>query len=1237
MANQIISSTVCMGTFCKQKPIYLNWVRCVSVLFLMIVVHGLTVATLDAQQNSYLNSIGAPTFSVSSPVESGSVNLANGNLHLEIPLGGAFAQRGRGSFQSVLMYDSALWYVAHGVPSRFWEPSSWGWHFATSADQGGSADTTTFITCSSPTYGNVTTEIDFNNFSWTAPDGTQHLFPILLSAGYNPDPVDCIAGTTRTSADAFATDRTGYHMYATASGSQITSIDVYAPDGTHVFGPSNFATTGSKDPNGNYYSKDSNYNGRLGKGNPIDTLGRSPILMSTGTGTSSNSDYVDVLDSHGDTHRYTVVWETINVNTNFADGITAEYSGTISVLQEIDLPDGTKYQFNYDSGTTSGHYGTLTSMTLPTGGLITYSYTTFADSYGNRYRRISGRTTSGTGITGGTWSYTPQVITTCPGSGTNCQQKVTLTTPGGNDTVYTFNFNGGPWASQIQSYTGSASSGTLLATTSNTFDYGQSCPANVQCNSPGAAYVVKQVDTTTLPIPGGTSLNQSKRLTWDASKNGNVNKLEEWLFYTGSLPTTADRTTNITYLTGSNYASRNIINKPTNVVVTDKNGATVSQIQKAYDGSTLVSATGTPNHDDANFGTGMTYRGNLTQIQGLVSGTTYLTTSTTYDMTGRVQSTTDPKGNQTTYDYTDNFYDDPGDGSTPTAHSVSTTTNAYLKKITSPTVGSGTLTTIFGYYWGTGKSASVTDANGQISYSHFYDLLDRSTSTALPNGEWTRLQFNATGTQIDSFTGTTNTSASTSCTICRHDRSVLDVLSRPISQILVNDPEGSTTTATSYDSSGRASTASNPYRSTSDPTYGLETPSYDGLGRSTQVKHADNDIAYVYYGAAVATGGGTSSRNCPSATYGLGYPVLLVDEVGHKRQTWTNGFGKIIEADEPNSSGTLSVGTCYTYDANSNLIGVSNTTTSQTRSYSYDLLSRVTATTTPESGITNSYYTTTIGGSTLCSGDPSAACLRKDARNITTTYAYDALNRLTSTTYSDTTPAVSYFYDQTSYNGLTIANGKGRRTGMSDGSGQTAWNFDSVGNILTEQRTIKGVTKSISYSYNLDGTISTIAYPGSRVVTYTESNAQRMTDAKDIGNAKNYATSATYAPPGGLSSVLHGYVSGGFAGVTESYTYNNRLQFSLIQATSTAGLALSLTYSYAQSSHNDGDITTQTNGVNSGRTQTYGYDNLRRLLTAQSQAPSGADCWGLSFGNGTTAGDDALNNLLSQSLTKCSG
>jgi RHS repeat-associated protein len=246
------------------------------------------------------------------------------------------------------------------------------------------------------------------------------------------------------------------------------------------------------------------------------------------------------------------------------------------------------------------------------------------------------------------------------------------------------------------------------------------------------------------------------------------------------------------------------------------------------------------------------------------------------------------------------------------------------------------------------------------------------------------------------------------------------------------------------------------------------------------------------------------------------------------------------------------------------------------------------------------------------------------------------MNRITGRSYSDTTHAVTYSYDQTTYNGLTIQNGQGRRTGMSDGSGMTAWSYNEVGNVLTIQKTINGHTNAISYTYNLDGSVATIAYLGSspRTVTYQPGNAQRPLWAKDLTNNIIYTQSATYAPPGELASVVNGVVSGTFNGITETRSYNNRLMITAIQAASSTATALNLAYSYPTG--NNGDISTQTNIVNSNRTQTYTYDNLNRLLTAQAAATSGGDCWGQSFGNGTSTADDPLANLISINQTKCS-
>jgi hypothetical protein len=62
----------------------------------------------------------------------------------------------------------------------------------------------------------------------------------------------------------------------------------------------------------------------------------------------------------------------------------------------------------------------------------------------------------------------------------------------------------------------------------------------------------------------------------------------------------------------------------------------------------------------------------------------------------------------------------------------------------------------------------------------------------------------------------------------------------------------------------------------------------------------------------------------------------------------------------------------------------------------------------------------------------------------------------------------------------------------------------------------------------------------------------------------------------------------------------------------------------------------------SGRTQTYTYDPLNRLLTAQSAATSGADCSGQGFGSYTATSptlplaDDLLNNQMQATSLKCS-
>jgi RHS repeat-associated protein len=117
-------------------------------------------------------------------------------------------------------------------------------------------------------------------------------------------------------------------------------------------------------------------------------------------------------------------------------------------------------------------------------------------------------------------------------------------------------------------------------------------------------------------------------------------------------------------------------------------------------------------------------------------------------------------------------------------------------------------------------------------------------------------------------------------------------------------------------------------------------------------------------------------------------------------------------------------------------------------------------------------------------------------------------------------------------------------------------------------------------------------------------------------------------------------VNGGFGGITETGSYNNRLQRTSVQASSSAGTALNLafcsgTFSFSTgcsspSTNNNVSITGLTNNTDNGRSESVAYDPLNRIQSAASQATSGTDCWGQSFTI------DGWGNLTGMTQTQCS-
>ncbi|MBL0240346.1 MAG: RHS repeat protein [Chloracidobacterium sp.] len=426
----------------------------------------------------------------------------------------------------------------------------------------------------------------------------------------------------------------------------------------------------------------------------------------------------------------------------------------------------------------------------------------------------------------------------------------------------------------------------------------------------------------------------------------------------------------------------------------------------------------------------------------------------------------------------------------------------------------------------------------------------------------------------------------------------------------INDPTPGVTTDPE-NSLGSYSLVSNPYRASSLAAASTETTMGWTLSYSSKTgRHSDTT---TYSGTTVPTVGSTTNLTGTVTTDINANTTTVSDQAGKLRRSIINGLGQLERVDEPNASNQLDVSgspyqpTSYTYDVLNNLLTVtqaSSTTSqcggasscSQTRSFAYSSLSRLTSATNPESGTISYGY------------DPNGNLTSKiDARSITTTYAYDALNRVTTRSYNDTpqTPTVNYYYDQ-----KTHAFGKLDKVSSSVSTTEYT-SFDILGRVNASKQTTDGVIYgngstdcAMTYSYNLGGALLEQQYPSCRVVKneLDASGDLASVASKENSSAifKTYANDFNYNAAGAVSSLKLG--NGRF----ESTQFNSRLQPTQIGlgTSETTQNILELEYGYGTNANNGNvlsqTITVPTVGGNTGfsAVQTYTYDELNRLKSA---------------------------------------
>jgi RHS repeat-associated protein len=1201
---------------------------------------GPNAATVRGQSADPLTAIGIPPFSAQIPVENGYINAGSGGVHLEFPLG-TFPQRGGRQFKAVLTYDSAIWQEGTGLSPdnstfhQFFTSSNTydaGWNYVTSADGGGPIRFTSqhwsYAICTHQT-PNAIEYTYYKGWTWRDPRGGTHLFPITTEQGFFTQCYDYSHDPTynHPTGDAFAADASGYHMYV----SSYTSAKVYAPDGTLV------ATT---DTNGNQFGYDS-------AGNPIDTLGRIPVIKTQ----SGNTVYFDVLNSSGGRGRYTVTLVSIYACTNFVSSNCmggADYPSNhtycpslcpLTAVQSIQLPDGTSYSFTYDSGTTQGHYSEMISMHLPSGGQINYSYASFADSTYFTYnlphitRMIKTMTTPD-----GNWTFTPAVVFQCTQPNqTGCQQSLSVAKPSGDRIVYTSNIDGGVFPIKAEYY---STSGTLLATQTNAFDYGhvaQGCNlanAGFPCPTGGHAYITQLSSTVILPVPGGPSLNQTTQYCYDRFA-GTLTKKWEWNFYTGAIvadpthdtcalnaTTAPDRTTTTTYQAFNSFPSQNIVDRPASVTITDKIGTMVSQTINSYDDWTLATtgATGLAHHDDLNYSTSNTVRGNLTQSKRWLNTTgSFIVTSNHYDIAGNLIQKTDPKGNSTYFDYTDNFY-----GVSP-----SPPTAAYVTKITKPVTTGVNHIERTQYYYGSGLPSAKCGENfvpascayglsaPQSDYvsNSYENFFDRPLTTKAGDGGQTSWNY---GISPSSATSTTTIDGSHNLV----NATVLDGLGRKF-QTQTSSGQGTIYTDFTYDSNGRVRTVSNPHFSTSSSTDGTTTySSYDGLDRVLVVTEQDGSTVNTLY-----------AGNCKTAT----------DEASKARKLCYDGFGRMTGVwEDPGSSPHLNYETDYQYDLLDNLLSVTQNGSRQ-RTFAYDSVSRLLCAANPEIQIvtcpnpdTGTYTNGTIRYAYDANGNLTTRTAPKPNQTsasvtVVTTYAYDPLNRLTSKSYSDgVTPTYGYYYDTLSTWGYPSTNTIGRLAAETNNINTFNFrNYDVMGRVYQLWNCLPpNCNAGPFYSethYDLAG--DTISETNLPFVTLTRAydTAGRPTqltsnwvDSQHPASLVSTDSSVGYWPIGTIRKMTFGN------GLTQATAFDNRSQPCRINYNSSAsyltlctdaipsGNTQDLKTTYNFGSTDNRNVASWVGSGNQTFNRSYVYDALNRLSTLTDSA-TGAYCPGATW------------------------
>lgn len=515
--------------------------------------------------------------------------------------------------------------------------------------------------------------------------------------------------------------------------------------------------------------------------------------------------------------------------------------------------------------------------------------------------------------------------------------------------------------------------------------------------------------------------------------------------------------------------------------------------------------------------------------------------SFTYNANNNVQSVADNTGRTWSYSYHTDTAPVAGwtpDGTKPPTASGSTTTLAFLDKVTypdlttqqfkynevfsAPTASSGTPGQVgvnaCPYYAVPGTLTTVIDRNGHTAAQNQYcslevtrqtladsstyqfayqqDSNDNTLSTTVtdPDSNVTATTFDPVSGYSASVTRASGTSLAQTTTYKRYSSGLIQTMTDALGRTTnyTYDSNGNVLTRSQTGLAGTPSSVTEHFTWTSD--YNQIQTYTDGLGHATTFTYTNGCLTQIMD----ALGHAVTITCSPT-----GQPLTLADALGHVTTFGYQGY------DLRTTTDALGRATTYTTDTLGRLVAVQDPTgvvslreydphndwittlvdpMSRTTTIQYDGLGDVKQVVLPNQGAISYLYdvrnrlskrTDALNQVESWQYYPAGEIKSyTDRKSQTTGYLFDALKRLSQTTYADGSDIIAS-YD--TGNRIT------KLTDSADGIQQFAWNgLDE----LTQQVSPQG---TVSYQYDAAGRRQWMTAGSQAQVTYTYDNANRLT------------------------------------------------------------------------------------------------------------------------------------------------